>query len=98
MCTAVVGGSIHRAATRVRAQSDQRNTTPPTSHRTKDRRKLFPSGVSVCVFGIAVTFQNDSRVPDISLLRFEPKSLEGRAYPSPGCPIHDSPIVVSGIP
>src|ERR1700676_1362046 len=60
MCTAVVGGSIHRAATRISAASDQRSTTPMTSHRIKDRRKPVRSGVLVCVFGIAVTFQNDS--------------------------------------
>src|ERR1700730_5270671 len=60
MCTAVVGGSIHRAATRISAASDQRSTTPMTSHRIKDRRKPVRSGVLVCVFGIAVTFQNNS--------------------------------------
>src|SRR5580693_46105 len=60
MCTAVVGGSIHRAATRISAASDQRSTTPMTSHRIKDRRKPVPSGVLVCVFGIAVTFRNNS--------------------------------------
>jgi hypothetical protein len=31
-----------------------------TSHRIKDRRKPVRSGVLVCVFGIAVTFQNNS--------------------------------------
>src|SRR6266446_4306104 len=60
MCTVVVGGSIHRAATRVSAASDQRTTTPMTSHRIKDRRKPVRNGVLVCVFGIAVKFQNNS--------------------------------------
>src|SRR6266404_5362842 len=60
MCTAVVGGSIHRAATRISAANDQRSTTPMTSHRIKDRRKPARSGVLVSVFGIAVTFQNNS--------------------------------------
>src|SRR5271167_2297395 len=60
MCTAVVGGSIHRAAPRISAANDQRSTTPMTSHRMKDRRKPVRSGVLVCVFGIAVTFQNNS--------------------------------------
>src|SRR5258706_4731106 len=60
MCTAVVGGSIHRAPTRISAASGQRSTTTMTSHRLKDRRKLFRSGVLVCVFGVAVTFQNNS--------------------------------------
>src|ERR1035438_6705659 len=45
MCTAVVGGSIHRAATRISEASDQRSTTPMTSHRIKDRRKPVQSGV-----------------------------------------------------
>ena len=30
------------------------------SHRTKDRRKPFQSGVLVCVCGLGVTFQNIS--------------------------------------
>ena len=42
------------------AASDQRSTTPMTSHRIKDRRKPVRSGVLVSVFGIAVTFQNNS--------------------------------------
>src|SRR5208282_507115 len=62
MCTAVVGGSIHRAATRISAASDQRSTTPMTSHRIKDRTKPVCSGVLIGVFGISVTFQNNSRV------------------------------------
>src|SRR5208337_4312752 len=60
MCTAVVGGSIHRVATRISAASDQRSTTPMTSHRIKDRRKSVRSGVLVSVFGIAITFQTNS--------------------------------------
>jgi hypothetical protein len=31
-----------------------------TSHQIKERRKPVRSGVLVCVFGIAVTFQNNS--------------------------------------
>src|SRR5258707_4612306 len=60
MCTAVVGGSIHRAATRISAASDQRSTTPMTSQRINHRRKLLRSGVLVCGSAIAVTFQNNS--------------------------------------
>src|SRR5580698_5215568 len=44
MCTAAVGGSIHRAARRVTAASDQASTTPMTSNCTKDRRKPLRSG------------------------------------------------------
>src|SRR5882757_3346018 len=65
MCTAVVGGSTHRAARRISAERDQRSTTPMTSHRIKDRRKPVRSGGWVGVSGIglsgmAVTFQNNS--------------------------------------
>src|ERR1700686_3305411 len=60
MCTAVVGGSIHRAAKRIRAASDQRITTTTTSHRIKDRRKPVRSEVLGSAFGIAVTIQNNS--------------------------------------
>ena len=51
MCTAVVGGSIHRLATSVSAASDQRTAVAMRSHRTKDRRKLLRSGVVACAMG-----------------------------------------------
>jgi hypothetical protein len=65
MCTAVDGGSIHRAARRISAASDHRSTTPMANHRTKDRRtkdrrKPLRSGVLGCVSGFSVTFQNNS--------------------------------------
>src|SRR5260370_32681196 len=60
MCTAVDGGSIHRAARRISAASHQTSTTPITSHRTKDRRKPLRSGVLGYVSGFSVTFQNTS--------------------------------------
>src|SRR5258708_36258617 len=65
MCTAVVGGSTHRAARRISAERDQRSTTPMTSHRIKDRRKPVRSGGWVDVSGVglsgmAITFQNNS--------------------------------------
>src|SRR5258708_36896740 len=60
MCTAVDGGSIHRAARRISAASHQTSTTPITSHRTKDRRKPLRSGVLGGVSGFSVTFQNTS--------------------------------------
>src|SRR6266540_4722472 len=58
MCTAVVGGSIHRAATRSSAASDQKSNAPMISHWTKDRSKPFRSGVLGCVHGPGVTFLN----------------------------------------
>src|ERR1700733_8854562 len=60
MCTAVDGGSIHRAARRLSAASDQRSTTPMASHRTKDRRKPLRRGVLGFVSGFSVTFQNNN--------------------------------------
>src|SRR5882762_8716049 len=65
MCTAVVGGSTHRAARRISAERDQRSTTPMTSRRIKDRRKPVRSGAWVGVSGVglsvmAITFQNNS--------------------------------------
>src|ERR1700674_4509778 len=60
MWTAVDGGSIHRAARRISAASDQTSTTPITSDRTKDRRKPLRSGVLGGVSGFSVTFQNTS--------------------------------------
>jgi hypothetical protein len=59
MCTAVVGGSIHRAATRVSAASDQRSATARRNHRTKERRELLRSGVLEGVYGVVVTFQDN---------------------------------------
>src|ERR1700751_3218213 len=60
MCTAVVGGSIHRAARRISAASDQRSTTPMTSHRIKDRTKGFPRRVLMGVFSVAGTFTHNN--------------------------------------
>jgi hypothetical protein len=70
MCTAVDGGSIHRAATRISAASDQRSTTPMPSHRTRDRRtedrrtkgrrKPLRTRVSGSVSGFSVTLQDNS--------------------------------------
>src|ERR1700730_8493047 len=56
MCTAVVGGSIHRAAARISAANNQRSATPMTSHRRKSRKKPFRGAVVISVFGIAVTW------------------------------------------
>jgi hypothetical protein len=58
MCTAVVGGLIHRAATSVSAASNQRSATPMANHRTKDRKERLRGGVLVCA--VSVTFQNNS--------------------------------------
>src|ERR1700726_885897 len=59
MCTAVVGGSIHRAATRISTASDQRSATPMRNHRTKDRRVPFRSGVFEGISGFSITLQNN---------------------------------------
>jgi hypothetical protein len=63
MCTAVVGGLIHRAATRISTARDQRSATPMRNHLRKDRRELFRGGasrvVSGVVSGFSVTFQNN---------------------------------------
>src|ERR1700758_1249848 len=60
MCTVVDGGSIHRAARRISAASDQTSTTPMTSHRTKYREKPLRRGVLGDVSGFSVTFQNNN--------------------------------------
>src|SRR5260221_10009266 len=68
MCTAVVGGSIHRAATSVSAAIDQSPTNPMTSHRINFRSKLGLIGglasslgtVSGIVSGVEITVQNNS--------------------------------------
>src|SRR5277367_3222612 len=63
MCTAVVGGSIHRAATSISTASDQRTATPMRNHRTKDRSEPLRRGVFGWVFGgvsgVSVTLQNN---------------------------------------
>src|ERR1700726_4870787 len=59
MCTAVVGGSIQRAATRISTASDQRSPTPMRNHRTKDRRVPFPCGVVGSISGFSITLQNN---------------------------------------
>src|ERR1700758_5170676 len=61
MCTAVVGGSIQRAATSISAASDQRSTMPTMRNRIRDRRNPVRSGVLGCASGISVTFQNNAR-------------------------------------
>src|SRR5277367_1670612 len=59
MCTAVVGGSIHRAATSISTASDQRSATPIRNHRTKDRRDPFQCQVFGSASGFSVTPQNN---------------------------------------
>src|SRR6202021_3117479 len=50
MGTAVVDGSIQRAATSISAASDQSSTTPMISQRINDRRNPVRTGVCVIVF------------------------------------------------
>src|SRR5450755_3291040 len=81
MCTAVVGGSIHRTARRISAASDQTSTTPITSHGTKDRRKLLRSEVLGRVSGFSVTSQNTRRVAHFFLQSVTPSIFSS----STGC-------------
>lgn len=63
MCTAVVGGLIHRAATSMSAAIDQRTAAAKRSHRAQDRSKLFREGTSRTPGGasaLPVTFGTDS--------------------------------------
>src|SRR5580765_8630468 len=60
MCTAVVGGSIHRAASRINAASSQASTAAMTSHRKQERRSPVRSEVLICEFGIVIRFGNNS--------------------------------------
>src|SRR5215472_12118751 len=59
MCTAVVGGSIHRAATRITTASDQRSASPMRNRRSKNRTEPFLGGVLGCTSGFSLTFQNN---------------------------------------
>src|SRR5579871_729532 len=45
MCTAVVGGSIHRAATSISAKNNQKDTRLMAIHRISERRESFRRGV-----------------------------------------------------
>src|ERR1700679_3330579 len=77
MWTAVVGGSIHRAAARISAASVQSSARAITSHRMKDRRKLFRRGFFLLGFGVAVTFQNS-----LSLVASDKSSSAKAIFPS----------------
>src|SRR5580704_5088543 len=52
MCTAVVGGSIQRAATSISAASNQSTTAPMSSQRIDDRRNPARTGGLASVFGM----------------------------------------------
>src|ERR1700688_3098377 len=85
MCTDVVGGSIHRAATSISTASDQRSAPPMRIHRTKFRRELFRFAVfeaasGFCaVFGatsgFSVTLQNN-RLRSIAIAPVQPHNLK----------------------
>ena len=83
MCTAVVGGSIHRAATSSSAASSQRDATPMPIHRAKDRRgdrsSPFRNAVLGCISGLSVTSQNN-RLGRI-IVRAESPALPNLAQP-----------------
>jgi hypothetical protein len=79
MCTVVDGGSIHRAARRISAASDQTSATPMASHRTKDRREPLRGGVlGGGVSGFSVTFQNNSLGGSLLILRTKPAPTHRR--------------------
>src|SRR5262249_25015575 len=59
MCTAVVGGSIHLAATRISTAKNQRNANPMTTRRITDLRETFQSRGFEFVRRFATTFQNN---------------------------------------
>src|SRR6516225_4860335 len=59
MCTAVVGGSIHRAATRITAAADQSANAASRSHRTNHRMKPLGGGVLARASGVSATVQNN---------------------------------------
>src|SRR5215469_2514949 len=60
MCTAVVGGSIQRAATRISTVSDHSSSSPMTSQLATDRRKLVRGRILASGIGAEVTVQNNS--------------------------------------
>src|SRR6516162_7086991 len=69
MCTAVVGGSIQRAATSRSAANNQRRAIPMRIHVTKDRRESLRLGGFGWASEFSVTFQNNRFAPiDIVLL------------------------------
>lgn len=59
MWTAVVGGSIQRAAIRISAASDQRTVTLMTSQRTRVRTKRGLDGAPVRAVEVWLTLQNN---------------------------------------
>src|ERR1039457_559652 len=61
MCTAVVGGSAHRAATRVSAAANHSSPAVSTSHRTTDRSGRFRRGVLNVVTCLRITLQDTVR-------------------------------------
>src|ERR1035438_8571081 len=61
MCTAVVGGSTHRAATRVSAAANHSSPAVSTSHRTTDRSTLLRRGVLNLVSCLRITSQDTVR-------------------------------------
>ena len=89
MCTAVIGGLVHRAASRISTPSSQRSATPRRNHRTKDRRKPFRSAVLGRLPGFSVTFQNnrpnwigDAAASNIGAWRIGSRILHGAARAS----------------
>lgn len=59
MCTAVVGGSIQRAATRISTANAHRSASPMRTHRTKNRREGLRGGGVGCASEFSGTLQNN---------------------------------------
>src|ERR1700731_2268961 len=92
MCTAVVGGSIQRAATSISAASDQRSTMPTMRNRIRDRRNPMRGRDLGGASGISVTYQNNARgglqdLPRLPLRRFR----------TGGWPIQSRTLRLSGV-
>jgi hypothetical protein len=66
MCTAVVGGFTHLAATSNNAASSQQLPTLIAIHSTTDRRETFRRAVLSCGFAFGVTSQNNGRAPGLA--------------------------------
>jgi len=59
MCTAVVGGSSQRMATRVNTASAQRTAIPMSNQRTNERSEPFQGSALADAFGFSVTLPDN---------------------------------------
>src|SRR5271168_3957323 len=92
MCTAVVGGSIQRAATSISTANNQTSPTPMRKHRKMNRTETAGRGVAGGASGFSVTPQNNRLrsidiAPDASV---HPKN-PARTRNIPGKRVHQPP-------